>query len=68
MKLKHKELVKVVYPKAVCVFESEGYTVYDKQGGSARKLGFATSAWGAWSAAYNKFSKAQKRKAQGTNA
>jgi len=66
MKLRHKALVLVVYPKAVCVRTKEAmhpFTVYDKVYGG-RELGSAFSAWGAWADTYKKFSTAQKRKAQ----
>jgi len=63
MKLKHKALVKVVYPKAVCHHLSASvYTVYDKPVG--RVLGGGPSSWRAWSNAYSRFSTAIKKKAQ----
>jgi len=62
MKLKHKELVRVVYPLAVCIHFKNKYDVYDKTGGG-RQLATAQSAWGAWMTAYQKFSTALKRKA-----
>jgi hypothetical protein len=63
LKLRHKALVKVVYPKAYCTKGDldDLFHVYDRPDG--RELSLALSAWGAWNKAYAKFSKAQKAKA-----
>jgi hypothetical protein len=69
MKLKHKALVRIVYPQAYCARvsgdEESGtvFNVYDKRP-VGRLLGVAHSAWGAWADAYSKFSTHLKRKAQ----
>lgn len=65
MKLAHKKLVKVVYPKSICHHIDGEFKVFDRpiDEPNYRIIGSGRSAWEAWSNTYKAFSAALKRKA-----